>query len=357
MAGLGLRGTKGVAAAPFTAGPYETDQFYAFTAGVSGANTYGEIRYVSKNGSDGNDGKSWTNAKLTIQNAVDSITGFAVGTSSDMSVSGGHPDIVFVGPGKWKESVYIAGNISSGGLITVKGHNGLKIVAICPGWETQMRPGDASTKYSATINGVASGAFAFVVGGRSVEISGFCMDGGGTNSGVYIGDGVVGGWTTGSGWNCSDVRIHDCLITGSGEGQYGVVIDGGSSVHVYNNIIERWLTDAVCLTEGQRTSRGNVIEYNTFLAGASGVGVRVVAGSGLVQGTVIKNNSFSDTKIGGAAEAFGTAVLCAGAGKQFITGNTVGTAGTVFAIQLTDFTSGNFTTHTSSTTGVFVGES
>jgi hypothetical protein len=353
---LGLRGAKGVAAAPYTAGPYETDQFYTFTAGLAGANTHGEIRYVSKNGSDGNDGKSWTNAKLTIQNAVDSLTGFAIGTSSDTSVIGGHPDIVFVGPGKWKESVYISGTMSSGGLVTMKGHNGLKVIAIAGAWETQMRPGDATTKYSATINSIASGAFAFVVGGRSVEIAGFCMDGGGTNSGVYVGDGVVGGWTTGSGWNASDVRIHDCVITGSGEGRYGVCIDGASSVHIYNNIIERWLNDAVCLTEGQRTDRGNVIENNSIIAGASGVGVRVVAGSGLVQGTVIKNNSFTDTKVGGSAEAFGTCIICGGAGTQSIVGNQFGTAGTKMAIQATDYLSGNFECNTSATAGTYVTE-
>lgn len=70
--GLGLKSTGGnPSASPFSHGPYTWDQHVTFTAGVTGANTSGSVYYVDgTNGSDSNDGTSWSQAKATIQAAV-----------------------------------------------------------------------------------------------------------------------------------------------------------------------------------------------------------------------------------------------------------------------------------------------
>lgn len=76
---VGLRGTKGAAATPFTAGPYTWDQFVSFSAGIAGANTKGLIMYVDgTSGSDGNGGTGWTNAKATIQAAVTAAGAYGI---------------------------------------------------------------------------------------------------------------------------------------------------------------------------------------------------------------------------------------------------------------------------------------
>ncbi len=68
----GLRHTSGATAcAPYSRGPYIWDQHVTFSAGLSGANTNGNIMYVdSTNGSTGGDGTSWSKAFNTIQLGV-----------------------------------------------------------------------------------------------------------------------------------------------------------------------------------------------------------------------------------------------------------------------------------------------
>lgn len=330
---LGLRGSKGVAAAPFTAGPYMWDQYVGFTGGFGGVNTDGDVQFVSQlNGNDSNDGKSWVTAKKTIQSAVDACRGNAVGDSSNLSQG----DVVLVAPGKYQENVYIAGRTSSGGVVTVKGHDGIKIIAVAPGWETRIRTNDASTKYALTGGGVHQDqtACAFVVMARSVEISGFCIDGdSAAYCGIYAGDGVRSGYRTGSGGNASSLHVHDCLFQ---KGGYGVLLDGNGSFSVVeNNIFNQLSYAGVMITPGGgRQTERPVIRNNVFYHANGGYGVDMYSAAGSV-GIAVLNNAFMD-----GTSLAGTPVRFQGAGVHVMAGNLLACAAAPSGAS-TDFCSAN----------------
>ena len=276
---------------------------------------------------------SWTNAKLTIQSAVDSLPGNDVGESSNTS-SG---DVILVGPGKYTENVYIAGRTSSGGVVTVKGHDGLRILAVVPGWETRIRVNDASTKYALTGGGVHEDqtAIGFVVMARSVEIAGFCIDGdSAAYCGIYAGDGVRPEFRTGSGGNSSSLWVHDCIFQ---KGGYGVLLDGaGSFCKIENNIFNQ-LTYAgvdVCAGGGRQTERP-VIKDNIFYHANAGYGVDMYNANGTV-GIVVVNNTFLD----GTSLACTAPVRFQGTGVHIMTGNLLACTAAPTG-SATDFCSGN----------------
>ena len=334
MGNLGLRSINGVAAPPFTKGPYTWDQFVNFSGGFGGVVTDGEIRYVSqKTGKDGNDGKSWSSAKLTIQSAIDSLPGNQVGESSNLSQC----DVVLVAPGKYTENVYIAGRTASGGVVTVKGHDGLKLIAVSPGWETRIRVNDAATKYALPGGGVHTDqtATGIVVMARSVEIAGFCIDGdSAAYCGIYAGDGVRPAFRTGSGGNASSLHVHDCLFQ---KGGYGVLLDGAGSFCLIENNIFNQLTYAgvdVCPGGGRQTERP-VIKNNVFYHANAGYGVDMYNANGTV-GIAVINNAFFD----GTSLACAAPVRFQGTGVHIMTGNLLAcTAAPTGAA--TDFGSGN----------------
>lgn len=68
----GLRGVNGnPAAPPYTNGPYIMDQHVTFSGGIGAAMTQNDTWYVDgSNGSDSNNGKSWSKAYETIQAMV-----------------------------------------------------------------------------------------------------------------------------------------------------------------------------------------------------------------------------------------------------------------------------------------------
>jgi hypothetical protein len=201
--GLGLRGTKGVAAPPFTAGPYTWDQFVTFTAGIGAAVTTGKVFYVDPRGpeygagSDQNGGTSWSDALATIQAAVNKCVDK-------------RGDIIFVGAAaNAKNTTYYSGTteypdyrkIKENVLIT-KSNVHIFAVPFTSTWSHQMRPSDGQgdyldgqypgtrTKYAISLySAVISDSIAFVVCAQCVEIAGFTIDVGGNKVGIYIGDG------------------------------------------------------------------------------------------------------------------------------------------------------------------------
>lgn len=222
-----------------------------------------------KNGNDSsatNDGFSWETAFKTIQHAVDSC-GNAVG------------DIIFVAPGKYQEQVKIYN------------HAGIKIIAPWGPWETQIRGGDGPIKYPFTPVGDSLQAGAcFLIMSRSVEISGFCVDGGGAFVGIYIGDGYR--VTTGYNANAASARVNNCLFTDGTT--WGVVLDGCSdNVVIENNIFEKMVAGGVYICPGgSRTVQRPVIRYNEFIAMA-GYGIKLYASTDTLSVTV-RGNSFTD---------------------------------------------------------------
>ncbi len=346
----GFRTLKGaVACPPFTNGPYTMSEFVAFTGGIGAVNTDGVVIYVSQlYGNDANDGKSWLTAKQTIQAGVDACPGNAVGQSSNLSQG----DVVLVGPGKYQENVYVAGRQSSGGVVTVAGHDGIKIIAVVPGWETRIRVNDATTKYALVGGGVHTDqdATGFVIMARSVEISGFCIDGdSAAYCGIYAGDGVRSGFRTGSGGNASSLYVHDCVFQ---QGGYGVLLDGyGSFARIENNIFKGLTYAGVMVTPGAgRQSERPVIAGNVMWLANAGYGVDMYSAAGTVGIQVLWNSFFDGPSITGAA-----GVRFQGAGVHLAAGNVFGCV-TPLNVSTTDFFSGNFKSTTGTATETYVSE-
>ena len=247
-------------------------------------------------------------------------------------------DIVLVMPDKWQEQTYIADK------------PGIKIQAVVPGWQTQMRPGDAVGQGhpaypwtpAGTPTGALTGGAAFYVLSQSVEISGFNFDGGGGNSGIYVGDADVVAGLVALGWgneNAASCWIHDNLFSGQGEGHYGVDLEGvGANCVVENNIFEKWIKDAVRVgSYSSRSNQGVTVRNNDFLAGNSGYGVTVINIAGGNVNTTIENNNFRD----GKSLAFTAAVNSLTTdGVTAILGNRFGTVLSIIG-QATDRVSGN----------------
>jgi hypothetical protein len=274
---------------------------------------------------------------LTIQSAIDSLPGNQVGESSNLSQC----DVVLVAPGKYQENVYIAGRTSSGGVVTVKGHDGLKLIAVSPGWETRIRVNDASTKYALVGGGVHENqtATGIVVMARSVEIAGFCIDGdSAAYCGIYAGDGVRSGFRTGSGGNASSLHVHDCLFQ---KGGYGVLLDGaGSFALIENNIFNQLTYAGVAMTPGGgRMTERPVIRNNVFYHANAGYGVDIPynnASSDGCVGMAVLNNAFMD----GVSLACTAPVRFQRTGVHTMSGNLLACAAAPTG-SATDFCSGN----------------
>jgi hypothetical protein len=256
----------------------------------------------------------------TIQAAVDATQAY-------------RGDVVLVMPDKWQEQIYIADK------------PGIKIKAVVPGWQTQMRPGDGATKYPYTPAGTptgSEGSAAFYVLSQSVEISGFNFDGGGGYNGIYVGDADVVAGLVALGYgneNAASVWIHDNLFSGQGEGLYGVNLEGcGANAIVEHNIFEKWTKDAVRVgSYSSRSNQGVTVRDNEFLAGNSGYGVTVINIAGGNVNTGIIRNTFRDGK--SLAFTAGVNSLTTD-GVTSIIGNDFATVLSIIA-QATDRVSGN----------------
>jgi hypothetical protein len=98
---------------------------------------HSSIRYVSKRGSDSNDGSSWSRAKLTVAAAVNSLP-----YSKGENVAAHHEGVVNVGPGvfveaatpiEWNQHLTIEGSGS-----TDDGTNSGTIIKLAPGRNTHL---------------------------------------------------------------------------------------------------------------------------------------------------------------------------------------------------------------------------
>lgn len=125
----GLRTFKGaMACPPYTNGPYTWDQHVTFSGGISGLDGKGSVWYVSSaSGVDGNDGKSWSSAKLTIQNAVTSASAgdviYIQGTFTE-AVTCSKDSISFIGAGPTvNDNVWMEGETPGITLMTLTGKN------------------------------------------------------------------------------------------------------------------------------------------------------------------------------------------------------------------------------------------
>lgn len=312
----GLRHASGsTASPPYSNGPYRWDQYVAFTGGVTGANTPGNVWFVDgENGSSGNDGKSWDRALDTIQAAVD--------LSGD-----GTADVIYCAPHKYQENVII------------EDHESLTIIAIVPGWTTRIRASDGATKYAGTTSSYTAQGFCFLVLSRNVTISGFCLDGGGAYAGAYIGDGgaitAVGGLPASTDNNSANCVITNCLFVG---GNLGVALHGCSdNCLIEGNVFQEQTGVGVAVLAGSnRTNQRPIIRKNTFFAGASSTYGVDENNSATSIGTVVQENAFVER-----TSQWTFAVRFQAAGVHFILGNYFSCDNT-YSASATDWQSGNY---------------
>jgi hypothetical protein len=286
-----------------------------------------QIHYVDKNVSGGaGDGTSWVNAYDTIQEGVDAC-GDGVG------------DLVIVAPGKYTENVAIIN------------HASIKIIALFEGWETRIRPSDATDKLTLTpAGGSAIPGCGFAVMSRSVEISGFILDTGGGYCGIYVGDGYR--IDTSYDENAASARIRNNYFRGGSEGLYGIVLDGCSdNVVIEDNIFDGHTAPHIYISPGgSRTVQNPIIRGNEFKNTASGIYGIDMYNSNTTVGIVVRENSFGDkTAVDGYACRFqGTGVHHFVGNYDCSNGGATGSA--------TDYMAGNFEAHAMSSP-VYVGES
>ena len=259
--------------------------------------------------------KKYQDNSVTIHNSIQAAVDAATADRGDL---------VLVMPGKWQENVLVFEKDS------------LKIRAVMPGWETQMRPGDGATKYPMTTpGGVAIPGFAFVILSRSVELSGFCLDEGGGYGGAYIGDGYR--IDTDYGENSASANIHDNYFRGGGEGLVGALLDGASDdVHIDDNIFSQMDVGVQLDPGGDRTTQRPVIRRNEFFAENAGYGIDMYSSATTV-GALVRGNTFRD----GASAAFTYGVRFQGAGVHTLAGNFFACANK-WSGAAGDFISGNF---------------
>jgi len=262
---VGLRSQYGVAAPPFTKGPYTWDQRVNFSAGASGLlgpNQYrgGEVWHVDKtNCSVTGDGKSWESAFLTLTEA------FAVA---------GDWDTIFVGPGFYTEAA----------AITVT-QVGLKLIGCNSSGKTR---GPCAMKTPTA----AGHMLILAANANDFECSNMGFIATGAYNAITLGTAASGNvWRT---------HIHDCGFFGDSVGQFAVAVYGatvtpaaGAFPDCAECVIERnffylWgigSLGAVC-AYGTRA----MVRDNVFFLEAAATGI--VAGNGRPYG-VYTGNFFS----------------------------------------------------------------
>ncbi len=236
----------------------------------------------------------------------------------------GAPNVILMGPGKIQENIIIIDR------------EGLTIRSMVEGWFSQVRPSDATTKYSlSSVSGYTISGCGFLIMDRSVSIEGFLLDGGGNYCGMYIGDGYR--VNTEYDENSASARVRNCVFRGGGEGQVGILLDGcGDDIRIEGNKFTQWEGAAIQIDPGgSRTVQRPTIRENEFVS-QDAYGIDMYSAATTI-GVLIHKNVFID-----ADQAVTYAIRCQGAGAHSITGNFFACTNKISAAS-TDFVSGNFT--------------
>jgi len=269
--GLGLRGTaNNPASPPYTQGPYTWDQHVTFSGGVSGLNTSGDVIYVDgTNGSDGNTGLSWTEAKSTIQAAV-TLAG-AKGTVyvAPKAMAAGATD-----PGSYEENVIIPAT-----------HESLSIIGVnrgrTQGGLPQMKDGSGTTTAILIIRSP----------GCLIQNMGF-NGAGNTGGGISLDDDAStksAFGTTITGCHFKNCKGH--ATNGTLGGAIMWAIGGAWQVYITNNTFYKCVCDICLIGTGTSVPQDVVIANNVFSAPVASVDVNLylAGGSGMASVTVDNN--------------------------------------------------------------------
>jgi hypothetical protein len=254
-----------------------------------------------------------------------------------LATTDGRGDMILVGPGKWKEEVYIVGKRN----LKIFGTGGPTGDAMC-----YFRAGDASTHYAFTTKlGTATSGAAFNVLSKGVEIAGFYFDGGGNYAGIYAGGGLNGcvtgyGGTVYTSENASGLYVHDCFFRGGNEGTIGLYLNGPRfGVRIERNYFERWNGSAIELDAGNANTENAVITNNYFAAANGDYGIRFYGEANIKTTIIGPNNVFAD----GVSAAFTAAInIPAGAtGVTSVVGNYF-PCDVKMVLTTADYTAGNY---------------
>lgn len=329
---LGLRGSKGVAAPPYTAGPYTWDQFVSFSAGAGFANSKGNIQYVDgTSGSDGNTGTGWADAKATIQAGVTAAGAFGTVFVLPKAMAAGVTD-----PGSYAESVIIPAT-----------HECLSIIGIgnrTQGGLPQIKPAGTVHTYALTIR--SCGCYI-----RGIGFNGNSTAGAPLNGAILLDDdnstkSTIGTTIEGCHFkNCAGTTVTDCRTGGAID---WCAAGNNWQVRIVGNRFYKNVCDICLLGTSNTVPQDVIIEYNVFSGPTASVDTQLyLAGGSGMNGVLIQYNMFPVLGTLGSAvvKRFISATGCVG-NCNFNTfgcalAGTFGAAGDQALIPTTMFMAGN----------------
>lgn len=335
--GLGLRGVGGnPAASPYTHGPYTWDQQVTFSQGVAGVNSRGTILYVDgSNGSDTNDGQSWSTAKKTIQAAVTAV---------------GADGVVFVLP---KLITDMAGDPTNyaEAIIIPATHGGMSLIGVNRGRTQlglpQIKP--AGTTHTWILKIRAPGCYIAGLGFNGNSTAGAPL-----NGAILLDD--DGSAKSACGTTIENCHFKNCCGTTVTDCRTGGAIDWPAAgnawqVRIVGNRFYKNVCDICLLGTSSNSPQDVIIESNHFSGPTASVDTNLyLAGGSGMDGVHVCNNTFGP--IGTLGGAVVKRVISATGCVGIFSGNMVETTGLTFGalgsgglIPTTMMIAGNFQDH------------
>lgn len=279
MGDQGLIGSAGPASPPYRNGPYTWDQPVSFSAGISGANTKGKIRYVDgTSGSDSASGKGWGKALATIQAGVTAAGANGIVYVAPIEMAAGATD-----PGSYAETIIIPAT-----------HESLSIIGISTGRTQgglpQIKKGSGTT---ALLTIRAPGCLIANMGFNGI----WTADSTQSIMGILLDD--DGSTKTAFGTTIVGCHFKNCAgSTASTNAAAGGAINWAATgnawqVLIKGNMFYKNVGDIVLLGTTGSAPQDVVIENNIFSGPAANVDCHLyLAGGSGMNGVYIRNNEF-----------------------------------------------------------------
>ena len=270
---LGLRGSKGVAAAPYTAGPYTWDQFVTFSGGAAFAASKGGIQFVDgTSGSDGNTGTSWGEAKATIQAAVTTAGAYGTVFVLPKAQAAGVTD-----PGSYAENIIIPATNESVSIIGV----GNRTQSGLP----QLKVGTTTTSPILTIRSCGCRILGLGVNGAGATGGGILLDDDSSTKSSY-------------GTEIANCHFKNCKGSTATNAATGGAINWSATgnawqVWIHDNKFYKNVGDVVLLGTTTSVPQDVTIESNIFSGPAASVDCNLyLAGGSGMNGLIVRDNVF-----------------------------------------------------------------
>lgn len=244
--------------------------------GLIGPTTPGVIFYVDGNRAASGDGKSWSSAFKTIQEAHDAAT----------SKRG---DIILIAPKQTGEGRYNENVVITKESLTIMGIGGGQN-------NPSIRASGATTKYPITgeIEGRTISGCGMLIMAKNTTVSNLAFDASGTYVGIYIGDGYR--INESYDYDPEYCIIKDCFFK---YGTVGIYMDGcDSAQQIYGNYFYNQADEGVYICPGGIQQARRIYIYNNCFEGCEDYGVRTYSHANVNQITVGPFNTFKDQNTG-----------------------------------------------------------